>query len=206
MIIIIGLGNPGEKYKKTRHNLGFLVLESFREKNNFPDFKLSKNFNSLISEGVIDDKKIILAKPQTFMNLSGSSVKKLTTNYPPASASSAGEWRAGKLQTTNLIVVHDDIDLPFGEIKIVRNRGSAGHKGVESIIKNLGTKDFTRMRIGILPVSGKPKNPENFVIKNFSKEEKENFEKNLEKTSCAIKSFMSQSLEKTMNEYNKKSD
>lgn len=155
MIIIAGLGNHLEKYKNTRHNIGFQTIDEFSRKNKFPEFKLSKKFNALVSENIINDEKIILAKPQTFMNNSGKSVKTLFSFYKPK----------------ELIIVHDDIDLPLGKIRISKNRGSAGHKGVESIIKEIGTKDFTRFRIGISPKTEKPKNTEKYVLQKFDKEE-----------------------------------
>jgi len=148
MIIIAGLGNPGRKYTNTRHNIGFQIIDEFARENNFPEFKMSKKFNALISE----KENITLVKPQTFMNESGKAVKKMV-----------GE----------LIVIHDDIDLPLGEIKISKNRGSAGHKGVQSIIKELSSKDFTRLRVGIQPrfQQGKPRNVERFVLQKFDKKE-----------------------------------
>ncbi len=151
MIIIVGLGNPGEKYTNTRHNIGFDVVDEIVEENNFPQFKLSKKFNALVSK----EKILILAKPLTFMNESGKSVQALCSFYKPK----------------ELIVVQDDIDLKVGEIKIVKNRGSAGHKGIESIIKELGTKDFTRVRVGIQPEKGKPENIEKFVLGKFRERE-----------------------------------
>lgn len=154
MTIIVGLGNPGKKYRDTRHNVGFQVIDEFAEKNNFPEFRLSKKSNALISE----KDNMILIKPQTFMNQSGKTVKKLISNF--------------QFSIFNLIVVHDDIDLPLGKVKIVKNRGAAGHKGVESVIKELGTKDFIRFRIGIQPKTGKPKNVEKFVLQRFTEEEK----------------------------------
>ncbi len=166
MILIVGLGNPGEKYNHTRHNIGFRVLDEFQKENDFPDFTLSKKFNALVSTKEFANKKIILAKPQTLMNSSGVAVKKITTDY--------------KLPTTNLIVVHDDIDLPLGKIKISKNRGSAGHKGVESIIKELGAKNFIRIRLGIGQNEKlKMKNEklqlkiqlDKFVLENFTQEE-----------------------------------
>lgn len=180
MIIIIGLGNPGEKFKNTRHNLGFMVLDRFAGKNNFPEFKLQKKYNALISENIVGKEKIVLAKPQTFMNESGKAAQKIISN--------------SKFQISNLIVVHDDIDLPLGKIKIVKERGSAGHKGVESIIKTVGNNGLARIRIGICPKNGKPKNTESFVIKNFAKEEKEIL-------SMAVDKAV-EGLEKAMNEYN----
>ena len=189
MIIIAGLGNPDKKYKFTRHNIGFRVVEKFKEKNNFPDFKLSKKFKSLISESVFNNEKVILAKPQTFMNKSGKAIKTLFSFY--------------KIEKTNLIVIHDDIDLALGKTKIVKNRGSAGHKGVESIIKEIGTKDFIRFRIGIQPIKAKPKNAERFVLQNFNKKEEKIIKKIIKKTVEVIELVIKkEGLEKAMNKYN----
>ncbi|RLC39398.1 MAG: aminoacyl-tRNA hydrolase [Candidatus Nealsonbacteria bacterium] len=189
MILVAGLGNPGKKYRNTRHNIGFRILDEFLKESNFPKFKLSKKIYSLISEGEIAKRKVLLVKPQTFMNNSGKAIKALTTYY--------------KLPTTNLIVVHDDIDLPLGKIKIVKNRGSAGHKGVESIIKELGAKNFVRIRIGIQPKSGKPRNPEKFVLQNFTKKEEKILKEVIKKTSQALKTALREGLEKVMTEFNK---
>jgi PTH1 family peptidyl-tRNA hydrolase len=166
MIIIIGLGNPGEKFKDTRHNIGFEVLDKIKEENDFPDFAFSKKFNAQISEGILNQEKTILAKPQTFMNSSGKSAKALTQYYKKA----------------KLIIVHDDIDILLGKVKFSKDSGSAGHKGVESVINNLGTKDFMRLRIGIVPIKGKPKETEKFVLKKFTKKEKEIIKEAVNKT------------------------
>lgn len=151
MIIIIGLGNPGKEYTNTRHNIGFDVVDEIAKENNFPDFKLSKKFDALISK----EASLVLVKPQTFMNLSGKSVRAISSFYKP----------------NELIVIQDDIDLKIGEVRIVKNRGSAGHKGIESIIKELGTKDFTRVRVGIQPEKGKPEDVERFVLGKFKERE-----------------------------------
>jgi len=188
MIILVGLGNPGEKFNNTPHNLGFLVLDKFRERNNFPDFKLSKKLDSSISEEAFNGEKTILVKPQTFMNESGKAVKKITANY--------------KAQDTRLIVVHDDIDLPLETIKIIKNRGSAGHKGVESIIKEIGNKDFIRIRIGVIPKIGKPEKLESFVLKRLDKEEKSIVDNIAQKATDIIDSLVKNGLEETMNKYN----
>ena len=153
MYLIVGLGNPGTKYEKTRHNVGFLVLDDLQRKYGFPEFSPSKKHTSLTSEGIISETKTLLAKPQTFMNNSGKAVKSLMAAKP------------------NLIVVHDDIDIPLGKVKVSENRGSAGHKGVDSIIRSLGTKNFTRIRVGIQPKKGKPSNVETFVLKKFTSTE-----------------------------------
>ncbi len=182
MIIIIGLGNPGKKFENTRHNVGFMALDEFARKNNFPDFELQKKSNSLISE----NENIVLAKPQTFMNESGKAVKSLTTHYP--------------LQTTNLIIIHDDIDLPVGKIKIIKERGSAGHKGVESIIKNIGNDGLIRIRIGI-GLENKI-DAMKVVLKKFSPDEQKTINQTLEKVVDALSIFIKEGLEKAMNEFN----
>ena len=167
MILIVGLGNPGSKCKFTRHNVGFRVID-----------KLAP----LILKGVV------LAKPKTYMNLSGKAVKSLLKTYT--------------LDPKNLIVIHDDIDLLLGKIRIVKNRGAAGHKGVESIIKELGTRNFIRFRIGIQPKFGKPKSPEKFVLQKFNKEEEKIVKQVIEKTVEAIDMVLKQGLEKAMAKFN----
>jgi len=193
-LLIVGLGNPGGKYKRTRHNVGFRVLEEFQKENDFPTFKLVRKFNSLISKGEFSGKKILLAKPQTFMNNSGQAVKLLIRNK---------KAMAKLTRIENLWVVHDDIDLPLGKIRISKGRGPAGHKGVESIIKELGTKNFVRIRVGIQPKTGKPKNPEKFVIQKFTKEEEKTLKSTIKKISQALKTTLTQGLQKAMTEFNK---
>jgi PTH1 family peptidyl-tRNA hydrolase len=191
MIIIVGLGNPGKKFEKTRHNLGFLIIENLKLKiENFSDWKYEKKFKAEISRGKIGNKKIILAKPQTFMNNSGKSVKLLTRSY--------------NLEPKNLIVVHDDIDLPLGKIRIVKNRGSAGHKGVQSIIDELGTKNFVRFRIGIKPTTYNLRltTIEKFVLQKFNKEEEKILKGVIERTIEAIECSLKLGLEKAMQKYN----
>ena len=205
MILIVGLGNPGKKYENTRHNLGFRVTDTFFKKNRdvyfFSNFKLEKKFQAQISEGKFDEQKIILAKPQTFMNLSGKSVKSLVNFY--------------KITRPGLVVIHDDIDIPLGKIRISIGRGAAGHKGVESIIRELGTpkeslrlptgqaKNFVRFRIGIQPKSDKPKNVEKFVLQEFNKGEEKIVKEVIKKTAEAIEFSLKESLEKAMSKYNK---
>ena len=151
-MIIIGLGNPEKKYNDTPHNIGFEAIDKFAKENDFPDFSLSKKFRAQISE----KENIILAKPETFMNNSGKCVSALANFY----------------KEKVLVIIHDDIDLELGKIRISKNRGSAGHKGVESIIKDLGTKDFTRIRIGIRPKQ-QIAATEKYVLTKFKKQDKE---------------------------------
>ncbi len=188
MKIIIGLGNPQKKYESTRHNLGRLIIKSFQKQTDFPEFKLKKKLQSLLSEGNFKKQKIILALPETSMNLSGKSIKSLTANY--------------KLPIIHLLVIHDDFDLELGKIRISRNRGAGGHKGVQSIINELKTKDFIRFRIGIKP-KRKPKDLDRFVLKKFTETEQKIIKNVIEKTLNAIEVFLNQGLEKAMSEFNK---
>lgn len=188
MILIIGLGNPGKKFRNTRHNVGFLVLDQLKRGKNFSRWKQSKKFQAKISQGKIGRQKIILAKPQTFMNSSGKSVKILTAYY--------------KLQTINLIVVHDDLDISLGQIKISKKKGAAGHKGAQSIIDELKTKDFIRFRIGIKNQESEIKNVKRFVLKKFTKKEKQILQK-IKKRACqALKTAIEQGVEAVMTKYN----
>ena len=189
MVLILGLGNPGPKYKFTRHNIGFIVLDKFAKKNEFPNWEKSKKINCLYAWGLIVNKEIELVKPLTYMNNSGKAAKYVTKKH--------------NLSAENIFVVHDDIDLPLGKIRISRGRGAAGHKGVESIIKEIGTKNFVRFRIGIQPKFGKPKNPEKFVLQKFNKEEEKIVKELVKKTVEAIEITLRKGLGVAMNEFNK---
>ncbi|TFG35653.1 MAG: aminoacyl-tRNA hydrolase [Parcubacteria group bacterium] len=184
MILIVGLGNPGEKYENTRHNIGFRVVDQLKNDLSLADFDFDKKSNSFFSK----NSDLLLVKPDTYMNLSGQAVASLISYY--------------KIGEKNRIIIHDDIDLPIGQIKISKDRGSAGHKGVESIIKNLGTKNFIRIRVGIKPKSGKPKKTEDFVLKKFSKGEKEIVDGAILKSAGAIRAIIKDGTEKAMNIFN----
>lgn len=188
MILIVGLGNPGKKYEKTRHNIGFLALDELSKKRGFKDWKENKSINCFFTRKDLANKDTELIKPSVFMNNSGSVVKSILKKH--------------NLKPENVFIIHDDIDLPLGKMRIVQNRGSAGHKGVESIIKELKTNSFIRIRIGIQPKFGKPKNPEKFVLENFSKEEGKIIREVIKKTAKAVEILVSDGLERTMNQYN----
>ncbi len=158
MKLIIGLGNPGKEYADTRHNAGFMALESLARTCNFPDFKLDKKFSSEITSGMIGADKILLVKPQTFMNESGVAARALFDFY--------------KLTLDDLLVIHDDKDIELGKYRLQSNRTSAGHNGVQSLIDNFGTNNFTRIRIGIATPLLKSHDTANFVLENFNQEEK----------------------------------
>ncbi len=150
MKLIVGLGNYGKEYQKTKHNYGFMVIDEFAKRNNFPEFKL--NFFSLLSI----KNNIIIAKPQTYMNNSGKAVKAISNYY--------------KILPEEIVIVHDDVDIKLGEIKEDQDRESAGHNGIKSIIENLGTKNFKRIRMGINSEK-LAESLENEVLKDFDKED-----------------------------------
>ena len=132
--VIIGLGNPGREYDKTRHNAGRAVVELLAKKEGFPEFTLKKTADALVSEGSIDGEKVILVLPETFMNKSGKSAMAFVKSVKAAK---------------NLLVIHDELDLPLGTLKMVFGRNSGGHKGVESVMRSIKTKDFARLRVGV---------------------------------------------------------
>ncbi len=179
---IIGLGNPGEKYKTTRHNVGRIILNIWQREEKLPSFKKNTNLNALTTKG----DGFILALPETFMNSSGKSVKKIIK------------------KTENLWVIHDDIDLPLGTIRISKDKGSAGHNGVKSIIEEIKTKDFVRFRVGIKPLSHivSSENLANFVLKKFTKQELKSLENISKKTIQILKFALEEGIEKTMNKFN----
>lgn len=191
MILIVGLGNPGRKFQKTRHNIGFRVISQFLKKNNFPKFRFFKKNEALVSKGSLNKKRVVLAQPQTFMNNSGKSVKLLTRTY--------------SLDPKNLIVIHDDIDLALGEIKISKGKGAAGHKGVQSIIDELKTKGFVRFRLGIKPKSYvlTSKSLNKFVLRKFTKKEERVVKKVIKRMVEAIELTLKENVEKAMQEFNK---
>lgn len=157
MKLVIGLGNPGKEYERTRHNAGFLALDSLA-KNWDAEFKLNKKLKSEIAECKIGAEKIILARPQTFMNESGVAARALTDFY--------------KIKPKDITVVHDDKDIPLGEYRDQTDRSSAGHNGIKSIIEHLSTQNFRRIRIGIAtPALAQYSASADFVLGKFSKEE-----------------------------------
>ncbi len=139
-LVIVGLGNPGKEYDKTRHNAGRTAVEIVASNNSFNDFAFNKTANALISKGAIDGENATLVLPETMMNLSGKAVSSFVKS--PKAAKS-------------LLLVHDDLDLPLGTIKMVFGRGSGGHKGVESVMRAVKSQDFARIRIGISGVGKK---------------------------------------------------
>ena len=192
---IVGLGNPGEEYARTRHNTGRIVLEYFRKANAFSDWELNKKLRALVAEGKVDGGPTSIVLPETFMNKSGASVALVVKDKKQA------EW---------LVVVHDDLDLPLGSFKIVFNRGSGGHRGVESIRRAIKTEGFIRIKVGISPAtpSGKTKKPKgekavnNFILGTFKPKELEVLKKVSKKVSGALTAIVAEGKERAMNEFN----
>ncbi len=186
MYVIAGLGNPGKKYENTRHNMGFITIDQLAEKHNIKTDKLK--FKALVGEGRIAGQKVLLVKPQTYMNLSGESIREVMNFY--------------KLEPENLIVIYDDIDIEAGTLRI-RKFGSAGtHNGMKSVVYQLQSDRFPRIRLGI----GRQKKGDlvNFVIGGFSKEEVPVLEEAVNHAVLAIECIIEDGIDKAMNQYNTK--
>lgn len=183
--MVVGLGNPGKEYQKNRHNVGFMAIEEIAKELGFENRKVKSK--SVIMEGKRNNQKIILVKPQTFMNLSGNSVAPLLRFY--------------KVPSENLIVIHDDLDLPALSIRLRPGGGAGGQKGIASIIQNLGTQQFNRVRVGIGRPPGRM-DAATYVLKNFSKQEEAELPFLLSKVKDAVIDIMDIGIEAAMNKYN----
>lgn len=187
MKIIIGLGNPEKEYKNTRHNVGFEVINKISSDYNIDINKLK--FKAHIGEGFISSQKVMLVKPQTYMNLSGISVSDIINFY--------------KLTNDDIIIVYDDVSLPFGDIRI-REKGSAGgHNGIKSIIQHLDTDVFLRIKVGI---DEKPKNYDlaDYVLSRLTKQEQEKLDVGIDKSVLAIVDILNHGTKQAMNNYNRR--
>jgi peptidyl-tRNA hydrolase, PTH1 family len=195
MIYIVGLGNPGEEYKKTRHNTGRIILDIIRKKIDADDFEFNKKINALVSEGKIGKEKVMLIEPETFMNKSGLSLKSLI---------------ASKKKAGDLVVIYDDLDLPIGKMKISFNRGTGGHRGLESVAKQIKTLEFVRFRVGISPKtpSGKTKKPsgeqavEKHILGAFKDPEMLELKKIGKHATEALEVFVEEGVEMAMTRFN----
>ena len=183
--LIVGLGNPGASYEKTRHNLGFMLVDLLAREAQTPVKR--DECRSLIGRAEIENRRVELAKPQTFMNLSGEAVSCLL--------------KKPDRDIERLIVISDDLALPFGKIRLRPGGSHGGHNGLRSLIDRLGTTEFKRLRIGIMP-EHPVDDTRNFVLENFSKKESTEVEKTLEKSADAIRSVIRDGIEKAMGEFN----
>ncbi len=187
---MVGLGNPGLKYEFTRHNIGFRTVDNLA-RDIETEFKKVKSYYSLISRGIINAHKVMLIKPQTFMNLSGRAVSKVVSYY--------------KISFQDLLIVYDDLNLELGQVRIRKKGSAGGHKGIESIMQYLNSEDIPRLRIGI----GNPLVNFNFdcvsyVLSNFNGDEKDKIKKVIQLSTKAIKTVIEDGFEKAMRKYNRK--
>jgi len=187
--LIVGLGNPGRSYAGNRHNIGFICLRHFARTQGIK-FDQKKGL-ARIGTGTVAGNRVVLARPQTYMNNSGQSVSRLVRKF--------------SVNPKDMLVIHDDLDLPPAKIRISSGSGSGGHKGINSIIQELGTREFTRIRVGI----GRPANPNPteddiiaYVLSNFSSEEKQAISQVIPKVSEAILCLLTEGLTAAMNKFN----
>ncbi|RPF51203.1 aminoacyl-tRNA hydrolase [Aquisalibacillus elongatus] len=185
MKCIVGLGNPGFKYRKTRHNIGFMVVDHIASENGW---KINKSgFESHYTIEFLNGEKVMLVKPQTYMNLSGNAVKKIADYYD--------------LDPQDIVVIYDDLDLPTGKIRLRQKGGHGGHNGIRNIIDQLKTKDFNRIRFGI----GRPDSDlpvVDYVLNKFPKSEKKTVEEAIEKSNHACEDWVEKPFLEVMNTYN----
>ena len=187
MKIIVGLGNPGISYRMTRHNIGFLAVDRLAKVNRTSI--RTKRFKSLFGTGWIDSQQVILLKPMTFMNRSGEAVRGVADFFG--------------LTIEDLVVLHDDLDLPFGRLRFKQRGGDGGHQGVRSIIERMGGNNFLRLKIGI----GRPPqrmDPADYVLETFDKDEQSQLDQILSEAAEAVKVMFLEGLEKAMNQFQKK--
>jgi PTH1 family peptidyl-tRNA hydrolase len=183
--LLIGFGNPGREYKDTRHNIGFMLIDRVAVRLNARGMKLQSK--AIVMSALYEERKIILAKPQTYMNLSGQSVQGLLHFY--------------KLPMENLLVAHDDLDIPFGTIRIRASGGPGGQRGMASTIEQLGTRDFPRLRLGIGRPPGRM-DPKDYVLQDFSKDDLKFLPEVLDRAADAAFEFVMRGLNAAMNKYN----
>jgi PTH1 family peptidyl-tRNA hydrolase len=185
--LIVGLGNPGAKYALTRHNIGFMAVDLLHKACGNPPTK--EDFKAVVSKFKWEDQEVVTCMPQTYMNLSGESVQPLAQFY--------------KIPPQQVIVIHDEVDLPFGGFKIVQNRGAGGHNGLKSINEKLGTNDYIRIRLGV----GRPPHPEmstaDYVLQKFNSEEMAKMPELLEKCADAIEMIITSGVQKASTQFNK---
>ena len=183
MKLIVGLGNPGEEYKKTRHNSGFMFIDNYANRR---QLIFKEKMNALYAEDIVNDEKIIIIKPLTFMNMSGNAVKNYVDFY--------------KINISDILVIYDDMSFEVGKIKIKSSGSSGGHNGINNIINMLHTKNISRVKIGI---SKNDMNMKDYVLSKFSNNELELLNKVLDKSEEIINDFVSLPIEHVMSKYNK---
>ena len=183
--LIIGLGNPGREYRDNRHNFGFMLIDWLIVRLNARGMKLQSK--AIVTNAVYEDRKLIFAKPQTYMNLSGQAAQGLIHFY--------------KLPLSNVLIAHDDLDVPFGTLRMRPSGGPGGQKGLASTIEQLGTKDIPRLRLGIGRPPGRM-DPAAYVLQDFSRAEMKELPAILDRAADAVLTFVTEGLDKAMNRFN----
>jgi peptidyl-tRNA hydrolase, PTH1 family len=183
--LLIGLGNPGREYQNNRHNFGFMLIDRLAVRLGARGLKVQSK--AIVTSTTFEDRRLILAKPQTYMNLSGQSAQGLLNFY--------------KLPMENMLIAHDDLDIPFGTIRLRPGGGPGGQKGVASTIERLGTKGFARLRLGIGRPPGRM-DPSAYVLQDFSRDEMKIISELLDRAADATLEFVVNGLDKAMNKYN----
>jgi len=183
--LIVGLGNPGREYRWTRHNMGFLLLDELAQKNGIPLSR--RGLKAVYGRGRIAGNEVVLAKPQTFMNLSGEAVQRLLHFF--------------KIPPENLIVLQDDLDLPWGALRIRLRGGSGGHRGIQSIREAIGGDEFTRIKIGIGRPTGPNQDPADYVLDSLEKAEKEESREILKRSAEAVEVLLREGPQEAMNRF-----
>lgn len=187
MQLIVGLGNPGAKYQLTRHNIGFMVIDSLAHINRAENFK--KEHKALTAKIRVDGQIALLAKPQTYMNLSGESVQALMSYY--------------NIDIDDVLVIHDEVELPYESVRFQKNRGHGGHNGIRNIHKILGSKEYKRLRLGV----SRPSNPNmdvaDFVLQNFSNDEMKTLPDFLSLCCESVEIYLTDGFEKAATRYNR---
>jgi PTH1 family peptidyl-tRNA hydrolase len=188
MFLIAGLGNPGREYAASRHNMGFLVVDEISRVTGIA--LANRKFDGDFGQGAIGSQKVALLKPQTYMNLSGASVAPAAAFY--------------KVAPAELLVVHDELDLPFGRVQVKVGGGSGGHNGLRSIAERLGTQDFSRVRVGIGKPTGLHRDATGHVLSAFSKEEQSHLGEVIERAAAAARCVAEKGVAQAMNAFNRK--
>lgn len=183
--LLIGLGNPGREYRDNRHNAGFMFIDRLIVRLNARGMRVQSK--AIVTTAVYQDRKLIMAKPQTYMNLSGQSAQGLLNFY--------------KIPVENMLIAHDDLDIPFGTLRIRASGGPGGQRGMASTIERLGTKEFPRLRIGIGRPPGRM-DPAAYVLQDFSREEMKTLSEVIDRAADAALTFVVDGLNKAMNKYN----
>ena len=185
--LIVGLGNPGPDYRHNRHNVGFMAIDALARALDIPIQRVE--LRALVGKGLLDGQRVILAKPQTFMNKSGQAVASLARFY--------------KIPVDQILVVHDDLDLPFGNLRLRPEGGTGGHKGMDSIMNRLGTREFPRLRVGIGRPPGRM-DPADFVLHDFDPPQQELLPQALDRAVQAMRAFVLEGVEPAMTMFNER--